>query len=113
MSTSTVFQCPGCKEYISSDAASCRFCHRPIDAQTRQAASAAQAVENTSYRKKQSLRTMVIGFVMMAIGLVITIGTFAWASSSPRGGSYVVTWGLIVFGGVRVVQGFLGWASGK
>ncbi|MBV8857982.1 MAG: hypothetical protein JOZ02_13700 [Acidobacteria bacterium] len=110
---STVFQCPGCKEFISRDATSCRFCNRPIDPQTRQAAAAAAEVENREYRKKQSLRTMLIGLAMAAVGIVITVGTYAWAASSPRGGGYVVTWGLIVFGGLRVVQGFIGWASGK
>lgn len=110
---STVFQCPGCKEYISRDAAACRFCHRPIDPQTRQVAAAAAEVENQKYRKQQSLKMMLIGFAMAAVGIAITVGTYVWAASSPRGGGYVVTWGLIVFGGLRAVQGLIGWASGK
>ena len=110
---STVFQCPGCKEFISSDAASCRFCHRPIDAQTRQTAAAAQEVENQVYRKKESFKMLLVGLAMMVVGVAITAGTYVWAASSPRGGSYFVTWGLIVFGGLRTVQGFIGWASGR
>ena|SRR5690242_2672559 len=110
---STVLQCPGCKEYISSDAASCRFCQRPLDPQTRQAAAAAQEVENRKYRKQQSLKTMLVGLGILVVGLLITVGTYAAAASSPRGGSYFVTYGLIVVGGLRFFQGLVGWLKGE
>jgi len=108
-----IIQCPNCKEYISSDAAECRFCHRPVDPQMRQAAAASQEAEHRSQRKSQSLKTMIIGLVLMVLGIVITAGTYAWAASSSGGGRYVVTWGLIVVGGLRFFQGLAGWATGK
>jgi uncharacterized membrane protein YvbJ len=113
MSAAPIIQCPGCKEYISSDAVKCRFCQRPLDAQTRQAAAAVQEVEQSSHRKQQSMRTMFIGLAMLVIGIAITVGTYAMASSSSGGGRYVVTWGLIVFGGFRFFQGLIGWAGSK
>jgi hypothetical protein len=113
MSTAQIIQCPGCKEYISSDAVACRFCQRPLDQQTRQAAAAAQEIANHDYRKKQSLKTMLIGLAMLVVGIAITVGTYAAASSSRGGGSYVVTWGLIIFGGFRFFQGLIGWVGGK
>jgi uncharacterized membrane protein YvbJ len=113
MSGVQIFQCPGCKEYIASDATSCRFCHRPIDAQTRQAVAAAQEVENHAYRKQQSVKTMLTGLGMMTAGIVITVGTYTMAASSSGGGYFVTTWGLIFFGGLRFVQGLLGWIKGE
>ena len=113
MSASPIIQCPGCKEYISSDAAACRFCQRPIDPQTRQVAAAAQQVANSSEHKKQSFRKMLIGLALMVVGIAITAGTYAAASSSRGGGRYVVTWGLIVFGGLRFFQGLFGWVGEK
>jgi hypothetical protein len=113
MSTAQIIQCPNCKEYISSDAAECRFCHRPIDPQMRQAAAVAQEAANRSHQKKQHRNTMLYGLVIMVIGIVITVGTYAWAASSSGGGRYVVTWGLILVGGFRFIQGLIGWATGK
>jgi uncharacterized membrane protein YvbJ len=111
MNTAQIIQCPGCKEYISSDAVACRFCQRPLDQQTRQAAAATQELANRDYRKKQSLKTMLIGLAMLVVGIAITVGTYAAASSG--GGRYVVTWGLIIFGGFRFLQGLIGWVGGK
>ena len=108
-----IIQCPNCKEYISSDAAECRFCHRPVDPQMRQAAATAQEAEYRSQRKTQSRNKMLYGLVVMIIGIAITAGTYAWAASSSAGGRYVVTWGLIVVGGFRFFQGLVGWATGK
>jgi hypothetical protein len=113
MSTAQIIQCPGCREYISSDAVNCRFCQRPLDQQTRQAAAAAQEVENHTEHKKQSLKTMLVGLVMMVVGIAITVGTYAAAASSRGGGRYVVTWGLIIFGGFRFFQGLFGRMGGK
>jgi uncharacterized membrane protein YvbJ len=113
MSAAPIIQCPGCKEYISSDAVNCRFCQRPLDQQTRQAAVATQEIENRDYRKKQSLKTMLIGLAMLVVGIAITVGTYAAASSSSGGGRYVITWGLIIFGGFRFFQGLIGWVGGK
>src|ERR1044071_8173389 len=110
MSAAPIIQCPGCKAYISSDAATCRFCGRPLDQQTRQAAAVAQQVEHNADYKKQSFRSMLTGLAMMIVGIAVTAGTYAMAASSRGGGRYVVTWGLIIFGGWRFVKGLMGWA---
>jgi uncharacterized membrane protein YvbJ len=109
MSQSRIFQCPNCKEYISTDATTCRFCATPIDAQTAQAAADAQALENKRYRKKQYARHMWIGAGVFVLGLVITIGSYVAAASSEEGGSYVVTYGLMIVGGGDLLYGLAGW----
>ena len=112
MSAAPIIQCPGCKEYISSDAVACRFCQRPVDAQTKQAAVAAQGVEHRAEHKSQYFKTMLIGLALMIVGIAITAGTYAAAASSRGGGRYVVTWGLIIVGGFRFFKGLIGWAGG-
>jgi hypothetical protein len=56
---------------------------------------------------------MLIGLALMTVGIVVTAGTYAMAASSRGGGRYVVTWGLIIFGGLRFVKGLMGWAGGE
>jgi hypothetical protein len=112
MSAAPIIQCPGCKEYISSDAVACRFCQRPVDAQTKQAAAAAQQVEHHAEHKSQSFKTMLLGLALMVVGIAITGGTYAMAASSRGGGRYFITWGMIIVGGFRFVKGLMGWAGG-
>lgn len=58
-----------------------------------------------------ALRNMAIGGVICAIGLVISIGSYQAAASSPSGGSYVVAWGAVIFGGYQFLRGFFALAS--
>ena len=109
MSQSRIFQCPNCKEYISTDATTCRFCKTPIDAQTAQQAADAQVLENKRFRKKQYARHMWIGAGMFALGLTITIVSFIAAATSQEGGYYVVTYGLMLIGAGDLLYGAVGW----
>lgn len=47
-------------------------------------------------------RNMVIGGVVCAIGIAVTVATYMAASG---GGTYVVAWGAIVFGGIQFFKG--------
>lgn len=109
MSQVRVFQCPNCKEFISTEAKSCRFCSTPIDVQTAQSGADAQALENKQYRKKQYARHMLVGGGVFALGLAITVGSYIAAASSEEGGSYVVTYGLMLVGGGEILYGLVGW----
>lgn len=108
MSQLRVFQCPNCHEYISTEAKSCRFCSTPIDARTAQSAADAQARDNKQYRRKQYARHMLIGAGIFALGLIITVGSFISAS---EGGSFVITYGLMLVGGGDLLYGLVGWTS--
>jgi uncharacterized membrane protein YvbJ len=92
MSQVRVFQCPNCKEYIATDAPSCRFCATPIDAQTAQQAADAQARENKSFRRRHYARHILIGAGLFAAGAVITILTYTVAAMSPSGGRFLLMW---------------------
>ncbi|MGZ6267647.1 MAG: hypothetical protein ACXWNR_03685 [Candidatus Limnocylindrales bacterium] len=47
---------------------------------------------------------MVIGGLICAGGVVVTLATYNAAASSG-GGSYIIAWGAIVFGGLRFLRG--------
>jgi hypothetical protein len=108
MSGVQILQCPGCKEYIASDSRECRFCHRPLDAQTIQAAVEATQKENKKYRRGRYIKSMLIGAGIFIVGLVITVGTLAAAATSEGGGHFVVTWGLLLVGAGNFLYGLVG-----
>jgi hypothetical protein len=109
MSQARVFQCPSCKEFISTDATSCRFCKAPIDASVAATAADAQSLENKRERKKGYAKHMMTGGGILALGLIVTIGSYAAAAASAEGGSYVITWGLVLAGAGDFLYGLWGW----
>ena len=71
----------------------------------------AAAVVNNLYQlrsdavRKAGQRDMVIGGLICVIGLVVTIGSYGAAASSPTGGSYVIAWGAVIFGAIQFFRG--------
>ena len=49
---------------------------------------------------------MIIGLVIAGVGLVVSLGTYAAASSGSGGGGYFILWGVVVFGLIRAARGF-------
>lgn len=52
-----------------------------------------------------ALSQMGFGAVLFVIGLLVTAGTYALASSGGSGGFYLISWGPMVFGALRVLRG--------
>ena len=46
-----------------------------------------------------------MGGIFCVIGTVVTVASYAAASGSSEGGSYVVAWGAILFGGIQALRG--------
>jgi hypothetical protein len=59
------------------------------------------------------LRQMGYGAILLAIGVVITVGSYTMAASGGGGGGYLLMWGPILFGLIRLVTGFLGWIGSR
>lgn len=53
-------------------------------------------------------KDVMIGGLILGIGLLVTIGTYAAASGGGNGGKYTIAWGAILFGGIRFVRGLTG-----
>lgn len=47
---------------------------------------------------------MWIWSAVAALGILISLGTFAAASSSPNGGGYLVAWGAVLFGSINAIR---------
>ena len=108
-----VFPCPNCKEFVASDARACRFCRTPLDEATVRRGVEAQAGENKRFRRDHYRRHLLVGGGLCALGLVITVGTFAAAATSREGGSYVITYGLIFAGAMDFLYGVVGLVEEK
>lgn len=50
-------------------------------------------------------KNMLYGLLWCIGGAIVTAATYQMAANSPNGGSYVVTWGAIVFGGIQFLRG--------
>ncbi len=55
--------------------------------------------------RRRSTRAIVIGAVLMGLGIAVSVGTYAYAASNPRGGHYFLAWGPIAFGLVVLIRG--------
>ena len=76
-------------------------------------ATANQIVAETQKLLKKALseknkKRMLRGFIWLVIGIVLTCGTLAFASSKG-GGTYVVFYGAIIWGIIDFIAGFFGW----
>jgi hypothetical protein len=66
-----------------------------------------------SNARSSATRAMVIGAVICIIGLVVTIGSYSAASTSPGGGRYVIAWGAVIFGGLQFVRGLIAYLGSR
>lgn len=58
--------------------------------------------QNAEARKKASTKDLVIGFLLLIVGVAITLGTWAAAKA---GGSYWAMWGAMVVGMFYILRG--------
>jgi hypothetical protein len=60
---------------------------------------------NVALTRKRALRQIAIGVALLVVGLVITGVTYSHAASSPTGGTYIVAWGPVLVGVVKILRG--------
>jgi hypothetical protein len=90
MSEVRVFPCPRCREFIATDAKSCRFCSVPIDPRAAELAADAQDEENRRYMRRRYARHMLTGAGLFALGVAVTVITFSAAATSVGGGYFMI-----------------------
>jgi hypothetical protein len=57
--------------------------------------------------RRGAVVAIIVGAVIAFLGLAVTVGSYAAAASGPRGGTFLVWWGPIVFGVLVVLFGFV------
>ena len=105
-----VFQCTGCKEFISADAKFCRFCSTLVDAEAATRAADEQKNENKQHRRKQFLKHMKIGGSLLAIGAAALIFIYIQTGIFPLNESSIdlPLWGLTMSGAGDFLYGLAG-----
>jgi hypothetical protein len=63
-----------------------------------------QANQTKNERRVAGRRLMIAGAVFCAIGITLTAGTYL-AAEHNGGGTYVIWWGLVVFGAIQFFRG--------
>ncbi|HOX08888.1 MAG TPA: hypothetical protein PK280_21010 [Planctomycetota bacterium] len=61
--------------------------------------------------RKAGVRNLIVGGLWCGGGTLVTILTFAMASGGG-GGTYVVAWGAILFGGIQMIRGLFQMMAG-
>jgi hypothetical protein len=57
-------------------------------------------------RRAAKSKNIAIGLVLLVIGIIVTAVTYD--SASREGGTYIVAWGPMVFGAIRLFKGLAG-----
>ena len=57
-------------------------------------------------RRAAKSRNIAIGLVLLVIGIIVTAVTYD--SASREGGTYIIAWGPMVFGAIRLFKGLAG-----
>ena len=73
----------------------------------------AGASDLASAARKRGIQQILIGAVLFVVGLIITVATYGGASSSPRGGTYFVAYGPMIFGVIGMIRGAIALAQAK
>lgn len=72
----------------------------------------ARTMAEPSRPKSRAKNDTAVGLAFLLGGLLLTALTYASASSSRSGGSYIVAWGPVLYGAVRLIRGVSSASSG-
>jgi hypothetical protein len=99
--------CDYCGRENTDDAVHCRECGTRLIPEASASQTSKAATSDNPVRAAAEKR-MIHGAIWCIGGIVVTAVSYASAASSPFGGTYIVAWGAIFFGGLRFFQGLSG-----
>ena len=105
------FSCPNCHQYISSEVDKCKFCLIELTSDIKHNAIAQERNEKKNIYLNNQKNTLIIGFVILAIGLT----SFLYPVISIRwiGTSFSCLFPLIIIGFVITLYSLLGYYKEK
>lgn len=108
MSSYQAFQCPNCKNYVSTLQKQCRFCSLPLTDETKSKAVEVEKDGNRQYRLKAKRTIFFIGTGILALGLVLL--TLSIISIFVNGYGYYFPWSpiIVLFGIGQMLIGLEG-----
>ena len=59
----------------------------------------------TDQLRRAGRRNMIAGASVALVGVLITVGTYYMAATSPGGGRYAIAWGLVLVGLLQLFRG--------
>jgi hypothetical protein len=68
-------------------------------------AARSRQLQEEQHRRSASNRGIVVGLILIVVGIVITAVTYASASASQTGGTYIVAYGPIAGGVISLFRG--------
>lgn len=69
------------------------------------------AAEVRRSAREEASKQIWIGGLICIVGIVVTVVSYAMAAEGAGGGRYVVAWGAVIFGAIRLIRGIVGWAK--
>ena len=98
-------RCPTCGK-DNFDANSTCSCGQPLDAAPalRPVAQDPAPSAAKAQQRQHAMNQIGIGAAFLVIGVIITAVTYGGASQG--GGTYIVAYGPIIFGAIRMIRGF-------
>jgi hypothetical protein len=102
-------KCTYCGKEFPDDTKACAFDGEPLGRVGANGVAEAPVSEESlpdPPARAMANRNMLVGGLWCVGGILVTGYTLA-ASSGPGGGTYVVAWGAILFGGIQFFRGLL------
>ena len=97
--------CPMCGESILASAVKCRFCGELLDAKLKKGNSKKKR-KSSGGSDSSGPRDIGLGLLWLAIGIGLTVGSFAMSSNNEKGGRFVFFYGMILAGLFQFCRGF-------
>jgi hypothetical protein len=74
---------------------------------TAQRGAPTRAGDDRNALRAAGIKNMTMGGLFFVGGSAVTAITYAATSENPHGGTYIMAWGTILFGGIQLVRGII------
>ena len=99
-----MLKCSYCGKESSDGSTRCGECGTPLEGGS-DLSPILPLTDEAKAARSAAEKQMLHGVLWCAGGIIVTLGTYVAAASSPFGGTYFVAWGAIVFGAVQFFRG--------